>query len=278
MSLAKVAWGWGVQNAIAQPRGGRLFVSGSHYWTADNRIGYSGFDGPPTAGIDTSYQADSRRTLGAAIEWLTGKATGADLLIMETGLTDFYGSQLQAGLDSLGHTYTFTGSPTNFGVYDPLDYDSLLWGPATLSVFTYHGLSDAQERFNYILDNKGTILCNSPLAYHTEYGITDTAWHNIVNVSSHKIHITNDGPQTGVDFPGWRYQIPFECTEFGDPGVGGSWATNYYAMAFYTTKAINLDAGANIHGGTLSMSDCALEKYSTHDTPYTGALALWRSN
>jgi hypothetical protein len=145
-------------------------------------------------------------------------------------------------------------------------------------VFDYHGLATAQEKFNYVLDNRGTILNNSPLVYHTEYGITNIAWHEVVSVASHRIHTTNDGPQIGTDFPGWRYQTPFECTEFGDPGVGGSWATNYYAMAISlsATKAINLDAGANIHGGTLSMVDCSLEQYSDHVTPYTGAFALWR--
>ena len=66
--------------------GKRLMVVGGLYWHNDSNIAFSGFNG--IGGInDTRFRDDSRRTLAAMVKWLTGKSTGANVLICTLGVT-----------------------------------------------------------------------------------------------------------------------------------------------------------------------------------------------
>jgi hypothetical protein len=129
----KLALGWGALSCVnAYNPGGRLFVSGPGYISGSVMVS----DGVSprwdmTAGHITACSAQS----GAIIEFLTGKTTGANLLIYMTEADAdagySWGAHFQAWAVAQGHTLTWAGSHATvgglpFNGYNPADYDAFL--------------------------------------------------------------------------------------------------------------------------------------------------------
>jgi len=282
VTTSKIPLGWDVYNAILAPRGGRLAAVGDGYWNTDTRAGYSGYDGIYTfqIGPNTYFRADSDRTIGALIKWLTNKSSGANLLVQtDQGSEGWpYGVQFTDGLTRLGHTVTITGLLSSLNGYDPLDFDAYIT-PPSISTQVYRGeIRNAIEIYDYILSNKGAILtgCNGNL---DRYGINAGAFHDIVNQTPHLEHygpgsdVTTFGPAASPT-GGWKLQRPFTSSTLGALSSGGSWNTTYYALTSYSSYSVY--AGTNTMGGSFEIIDCALYDATYH--PHSGIIGLWRSS
>lgn len=279
-----VAHGWGVKMGGVPARGGRLVAFGADWTTSNRWPSYPGFDGYTSGG--TEFQADSVRTLGAIVKWLTGKTSGANCLILTDNVgveyNHVYGLEFQAALTALGHTFVLTGSLSSWAGYEPLDYDCTFMG-ATLGAFSYHGLGTAQEKVDYVLSNDGAMcgaISNAANVWAV-YGFPYNGAHAdgfLGTDHSYQIHRLVQGPYSGAN-DGWADQIPFACDAFGDPGAGGSWGTHYYALVCPSTTN-DIGEGANSRGGTSTLYHCAVpeDKNAFEDHYYdhqAGAIGLW---
>jgi len=255
MSTVKVALGWSVMQAVNDefvPPPARMIGVGYGYWSADHRYGYSGFDGYPTFyGENTEFRASSRLWLGKAVKWLTGKETGANILIVQegTGAQDTpsgyeWGNEFQLGLDALGHTYTLTNSLVDWGAEEPLDYDLMLCHTLD-NAHTYHGLSLATEKLDYFLANGGHLMTDFGVFDWARYGFAGSQWHD------------NHGAAYGA--PDWKYQRPFYCSPLG---------ADLFALVYYTTAKVV--AATNTIGGSATIYDCT--KHADN-----GVLGLWET-
>ncbi len=266
----------------------RLAVVGGPYWSEDATAGLSGFNGasnvPP---FDTYFLNDSRRTLAAIVKWLTGKSSGAQILVLNptaypaAGATR-YANYFQAGLAWAGHTVTVTGSYSSWAGFEPLNYDLVCMGNS-LGAFAYHGLATAQEKVDYVLSNGGHILgeCLANGGVWAPYGIDNAGGLHPTGVTPGGIEIHSAlaggtyGPGAGGG--GWKYQRPFYCSQFGAAPVGGSWNTAYWALVIYSTNRVR--QATNTMGGTVVYVDCACADGDnvgwSHFPPETYVLALW---
>lgn len=277
--------GHAVQNAVYVPRGARLAVVGPQWAIDDRTPSYPGFSGYGTPG--GQFLADSARTALAITRWLTGKTTGAALLVLsDDAVGRMYGPEWRTVMTGAGHTITVTGSLSSWAGYEPLDFD-LTCMANTLAAFSYHGLATAQEKVDYVLENGGNILGHNPSGQATvwaAYGIDKGAKSHATTFAGadhgYHVHYVTDGPEADND--GWVAQTPFACAAFGDPGAGGSWGTHYYAFTCPTTTPV-LAESTNTRGGTRTLYDCACAQdknpYRSH---YTGdgqitVLGLWQA-
>jgi hypothetical protein len=219
--VAKVTMGHGFLGAYEKELTRRIVAVGNNYWMSDGKAGSPGFDGAGDVD-DTTFQADSRRTLQAIVLWLTSSASGANILIVGVKPTyptpsgvGAFGWQFSNALEAAGHTVTWTAVSLGFGAYDPANYD-LVCLPDDLGSGEL-----TQAEFDVLIADSTSFLINGE-NYTYEYGIDASAGpHAVHNETGHKIHFANNGPQTGDDAPGWQYQRPFDCSDFGDPGTGG---------------------------------------------------------
>ena len=267
--------------------GARLLVACTSFTVKNTWPSYPGFNGYSQTGGE--FLADSTRTALAIIRWLTNKTTGARILILWDGVDDReYGTEWQAAMTSAGHLITSTGATSNFGAYEPLDFDVVCMG-GNLDGSSYHGLSNAQAKVDYILSNGGHILgtvqAGSPC--WGAYGIGDA------NPTLHPDTFTGDdfGHHIHFSFPtvtygpepqgdGWRNQYPFACAAFGNPGVGGSWGTNLYAYSM-PSNTLAMQQTTNTRGGTRTIYPCALPddktQFENHyaSAGWTGVIGTW---
>lgn len=260
---AKITFGHAVQLATVAPRPARLCVVGGAYWNGNGSASYAGFNGAGSAD-DTRYQADSRRTLAAMVKWLTGKASGARVLICGDAIAGHaWGTQFRDGLEAAGHTFVVTGSMSDWAGYEPTDYDLLCCGN-DLSAFEYHGLATDQEKVDYVLEQGTSILSEttgSGGGVWEAYGITNTGGYH-ESVATLGIHYGSDGPTA------WRCQRPFYCEQFGE---------DLYALVMYTTMRVH--PGTNTRGGQTAFMDCVCadgaDAHHSHYPPETYVLGLW---
>lgn len=160
--VAKVALGHGVLNAVnREPHyaPGRLCILGTG-GTADDRYGsYAGYDG---FGSDQAVES-SDRCHAAVIKWLTGKSTGANIFIAQSGPPTpagyAFGQEFQAGLTRMGHSFTLRGESTwNDSTWDPLDYDMACLQGYNTNPAGYHGVSGRENVWDYLLTHGGNVL------------------------------------------------------------------------------------------------------------------------
>lgn len=291
MSLAKVAWGWGVQMASEyQLPMGNLIVVGGGYWSVDNSTGYSGFNGKPgTGGGDESFKADSTRTLLAMIRWLTGKSSDASILIAaQPPPSSLFEAQFQTALTDAGHEVTLTGEFAFTG-FDPLAYDCLIAPQGVVSDDPPYATHNFIWCMDYILSHGGKILaeCSTDVSPWSVYGFAagnPGYGHSSVNEPPIAIHFGSGAGGYGP--PNWRLQRPFACNEeFGNPGIGGSWGTDLYALVMYsgTWGLRYASPPANERGGTSIVIPCQLDAYSYHGGYVNelfydslGVIGLWK--
>ena len=147
------------------------------------------------SGAYNYYQADHDRLLSDIVFFLTGKRSGANILICEQHTTDIWGTQFQAGLTRLGHTFSQTLTHQTLNGYVMGDFDMTIM--YTLSGGDYLLIDP-------YLDAGGAIL--------TVLGVTgDTTWARY-------------GFKVTTAFPWWQspilahpYLNPMIC-----PTLGGS--------------------------------------------------------
>ena len=270
--VAKVTWGHGVLNASVRAQRGRLAAVGGDYWSNNASPSTSGYDGTYGVG-STIFRADSDRTVGAILAWLAGAGSLSILVQANHSVPGYsFGTLFTDGLTRLGHTFTLTGLASNLNGYDPLDFD--VYAVTGLGSQVYRGVYRSEAQIiDYIIENGGAILADDQSQY-SRYGWTASIQHDYVNSGIHQEHFSGGtlgayGP--GVDLThGWQYQRPFVSTSLGDPGVGGSWATNYYALVTYSSYY--LIPSTNTMGGTSEIVDCALANASH---PRSKILGLW---
>lgn len=267
-----------VKMASVAPRLGRIACVGQAYWSADVRTGYAGHDGHAVGYSD--FQADSRRSVQALVEWLTGKSSGASVLLLVDALTPNaapggnFANEFQNGLIANGHSLTATGSPSSWSGFEPLDYDLLCVGLG-IGAFSYHGIPDAQGKIDYVLAG-GTSILFDGATYAPKYGIRASAGsHGIVYepATPKFIHSNGWGP------PYWQNQRPFSASELGVPPSGGSWGTTYWALVMYTTKGVYPDDANWTMGGTRGFAQCVLEQYGNHsdvDADGLNVVGFWQ--
>lgn len=165
--VAKVALGHGVLNAVNSEEHyvpGRIILLAGGTGaggTADDRYGsYAGYDG---FGFDQA-QASSDRLFGAVVTWLTGKASGANILLCTSGpptsVGHAFGTEFQAGLTRNGHSFTIRGESTwNDSTWDPLDYDmACIQGYGVYPAGSYHGAVGQEDCWAYLLTHGGNVL------------------------------------------------------------------------------------------------------------------------
>jgi hypothetical protein len=125
-----LAVGWNARACInAWNPIGRLFVSGPGYISGgvmtSNPV-TPRWNWPAASPAACASQSD------AVVQFLTGKASGANLLVyMDAAMGESWGSDFRAWAAGLGHTLTFAGlysagGPLPFNGYDPADYDAFL--------------------------------------------------------------------------------------------------------------------------------------------------------
>ena len=105
------------RNAVPPPRSGRMCFVATSLWTTNSTYAYPGFD------HTANSVAGNTDFLAALMVWLTGKATGASVLICGPLNSGAFGSAFRAALAGLGHSSTLTGAASSFNGYDPLDFD-----------------------------------------------------------------------------------------------------------------------------------------------------------
>ena len=140
---------------------GRLLLSSGSWWT-ENTGASPGFDWSPTA------EAANTATLATIMEWLTGKVTGASVLIcavdpVPTGYP--FASEWQNALTTMGHTFTLSGA-VHFNGLDPLDYDCV-------HIINVSPVGDFADEFDAYLDERGAAFsfCNVSFNSWARYGV-----------------------------------------------------------------------------------------------------------
>ena len=158
MSIVQIAHGWNVRMGFNEtPVPARVLLVAGSAWTINAYAGFAGFNGPPGIDPPDDYYDASKYMLGKAIEWLCGKANGASILCMY-GAGNLFDTKFQQALGELGHSYTETGSGTEFSGYEPLDFDIFIMnGPPSLGE-SYHGLTAVNDKMDYLMDNDCHIL------------------------------------------------------------------------------------------------------------------------
>lgn len=250
---------------------GRIIVVGANYWASDGKTGFPGHDGQGST-ADTTFQADSRRTVQAMVEWLTGKSSGATVFIQGVkstpaapcAVTDF-GYQFSDGLEANGHTVTWSGSASSWSGYDPIDYDLFVTGHNIPTSPAYHGLTVAQDIYDFIIANNTSSLIHSDYTYVNKYGHKRSSGaHGLYNPvgTSNDIHIQ----ASGYGPPVWGYQRPFTSSELGAAPSGGSWGTTEWALVMNSTACYGVypDDASWTMGGTRSWAQCSLTQIGGH--------------
>ena len=133
------------RNAVP-PRSGRMCFVANSLWTTNSTYAYPGFD------HTANSVAGNTDFLAALMVWLTGKATGASVLICALDPnTGAFGPAFRAALAGLGHSSTLTGA-IHFNGYDPLDFDCVC-------VFDTYNPPDAfGVAFDAYIDARGAAL------------------------------------------------------------------------------------------------------------------------
>jgi len=235
---AKIAFGWGVSQAVnGQSDFGRMAYVGGPYWSQNHTAGVSGYDAPP--GGTNEYEADSDAVTDAMLRWIAQKPVGAlDLLIVQaTGSGDTnFGTEFRDGLTRLGHTWTLTESASNWLGFEPLDYDVLISPPA-IDASSYHGITNAAAKFDYVLANQGGLLTQDVSASSFDrYGFNASGFHT---------------------FHSSPYQRPFSAAALG--------AGTFKLVSYSSLK---MTAVTNTKGGSSQVYFC-----DTH--PTEGVVGLW---
>lgn len=130
MSLTPIALGWDVKQAVVARRGGKLLLvgGGTNGFLWNTRVGYAGWGRTQNT---VTYDEDVCR---AAIPWLTGKATGANVLVLGPSTRPFaFGTFFETNIQrsptaSGSETYQETGG----GTLGPWNY-----GGGVSATFTY---------------------------------------------------------------------------------------------------------------------------------------------
>ena len=210
MGNAKIAFGFGSLNCIAKAP----VKHGQLLWTSTielfrNNSGGAGYSQPLDAVAgNAAYQRD-------AVLWLTGKSSGANLLIVGTVGGGVIDSQFVAGLLALGHSYVYTGAGSSFNGQNPLTYDAVIC----------EGLSESTATMDAYLAAKGSIWLSSAGANFSRYGADKTG-------------VAQTYTGGGVDH---QY-----CATHTIPVLGGP-----YTMT--TVFALKLQSTTNTIGGTTTI-------------------------
>ena len=206
-------------------REGRLFLSSGAWWNTDflPGPGYPGFDTTPTA------SAANKATLVDMMTWLTGKTSGANVLICEANPTPPgypYGAIWQAALLSLGHTFTLSGA-LHFNGLNPLDYDCVHVDYVAAPGNAFGIAVDAY------LDAKGAVLSVCDIYRNTwgRYGVV---------------------PRTSAPFYQTYPAAPNYLTTYPSLPIGGA---TYQVTQF--TNSILLATGGGTRGGTTTVHNNA---------------------
>ncbi len=189
MSLAKIALGWEAYNAVAAPNNGRLLINsgGTVLFMWDVTPGY------PNWGYTQNTVTENEKLVHAALKWLTGMATGQNILkfvpvgqIGDTPWDTFamdtmtrspsasgsqmygsygpwnYGGGCGATITEATPSSLLGWTNTNWGGYNPFDYD------VVLLYHTYRSGTGTgtNEEIDYYLANNGKIW--------TYYGYADS--------------------------------------------------------------------------------------------------------
>jgi len=162
---AKVTWGHGILNAMnGPPPSGRICFLPNVWFTADKTYAYPGFD--QTA----NTIAANTDMLAAMMLWLTGKTTGASVLIVAIDPVSsggYFGTVWQAALAGLGHSTTLTGAASSFNGYDPLNFDCVC------TTDTYNPPDVFGVAFDAYIDARGAAITFNLPGNHvnTRYGV-----------------------------------------------------------------------------------------------------------
>lgn len=185
MSPAKAAWGWGVEEAIASPYGGRLIVA---------PYGTSGFmwdvvSGYPNWGYTQNTVTENEKLTRAALAWLTGKTSGVSILLYNSvgtrpfGVVGFQGfvtrndapditffdgtfyrgpwttsTGLSGTVTVAGQTpgnTTWTLHDWGFGI-DPTEYDLIILPTLVSATYHYDGIDAYLDQGGAIWALEGT--------------------------------------------------------------------------------------------------------------------------
>lgn len=267
--MTSIPVGWDAYHAIVVQRPNRLAVVGAGYWSTDTRSGlYPGFWGSPSSA--TIYKADAERTLLAIVLWLTGRATGAKILVCtNNGVSSSYGpNEFQTTLTNAGHVVSVSGSSTSFGAYEPLNFDLVCWDSGW-SGGTYHGYTTGNDVADFLIDSGIAILSGTSKDW-SRYGMAaGVGSYHAVSGAVPYTHAFTDGPTD------WRYQRPFLCSQLGSLPTGGSWNTNYYALGIHTTERVV--SATKTKPGTTNIYGCEAPGHVTHGDTAQGVLGLWTS-
>jgi hypothetical protein len=216
---ARVALGSGISIARngRAPRAGRLFLTSSAAW-AQNVTAYPGFDS--TANTIVANTA----TLAALMTWLTGKASGATVLICapDPVVSGYpFDTAWQAALVGLGHAFTLSGDYT-FNGHDPLAFDCVHILDAVAPPNSFGVALDAY------LDARGAAFGFCQPNSHTgeRYGVRPRG-------SAPYYHTATAAPD---------YLMTYPSLPFGGPS---------YQATQYTTSILEPIAGTR--GGTMSL-------------------------
>jgi hypothetical protein len=166
MSPVRIALGWDVTVARngAPDVGGRIVFTGGPEWLSNDALpSYPGYD-------SSTYETVHDALLGDIVEWLTGKTSGATVLILSATSTNAFGTAFRTGLSGLGHTYDVTGSDTGWGAYDPADYDMICLVGAAAGTFR-------DEVDAYVAAGGSALAYLTPTAgYWDRYGVSKSGY------------------------------------------------------------------------------------------------------
>ena len=243
MSLAPFNLGWSVKQMVVKPQVNKLMVVGGNIWSENGRVGYPGFNGGGSTS-DTKYLTYSRAAQAAMVHYLTGKSSGANILICVDGPVSAdassFSTQFQDGLTAAGHSFTLTLSVNSFGGYEPTDFDLLCAGSAIGGEPIYHGLTTDEDKFDYVLDNGTSLLIDFwGSGYWERYGFTGPGYLHQVGGAIHT---------TDYYAPYWDNQRPFYCAPIG---------TELYALVFSTSWVV-APGVSKTKPGTSTIYDCTL--------------------
>jgi hypothetical protein len=270
--MIEVPLGWSVKMTYVAPAApvvleGRMICaagaitgawSNDSYTVPNSTTTWTGFNGL-SAGDNTFY-ATSLAATDAFVQWLTGKSTGADILVCSQGLWNVpFSNQFQIALADLGHNVTSTGT-YNFNGYEPLDYD-MLCGPQVLNTpSAYHGRTSSADIYDYYLDHGGALLTESGYSnVWTRYGFHGKGYHQAVYGG---IHWRGPSPpSSGIGSPGWAYQIPFQLDE------------TVYALVNFGSTAMEATPATKTRPGTTTVLDCSGSGHTSPDEQ--GVVTLW---
>lgn len=235
--VTPVAWGWGTGMAemlpsepiLPKPYYPGRFIHNTVGSTSNRYPSYGGYDGYQSAD-DIQYRDMSDRFYAAAVAWLSGKGSGANVLLCTTADPTPAGHpfsyEFQDGLTRAGHTYTIKGDSgfTDGGSYDPVDYDvTFVSSRLSMPSPSYHGVAGTYyDRWEQLLcRDGGNIFFEAGVYPMIEWGFNfDEATH----------WYSDHTPP---------HPIPLDCeAEFGGADDYGfvqaanvSWAINLYQNA-----------------------------------------------